>query len=156
MKNQTKKYLRKLSEKYDHILEFRKDIMVLKNSMNEIEISPSKKDNLIISYNANYRIAQLEITPEFVFDIVISIFERSSLDAIKENLVLITLDEFYKQEGDRKFWENIFDQAKIAEEEHEIKYQDIGGNRILVEYYKGLLIFRDDLSGFASNVIEWK
>ncbi|WP_298321192.1 hypothetical protein [uncultured Aquimarina sp.] len=126
------------------------------NSDNKIRIEKGKKDRLIISYEYDEGDAEIEINPEFIYDIIISLFERQSKNLINENSFLITLEEFYKIEGEKRFWQNTFDKVKMEEETKGITQRNIGGNRILVEYYKGRLIFQDDLRGYGSNVIEWK
>ena len=53
-----------------------------------------------------------------------------------------------------RFWLSVFGKLKTEIDTTEILSRKIGGNRILVEYYNGLLIFYDDLNYFKTNIYE--
>jgi len=154
MTSELKKKIRILSEKYSYGMAFEKDIILAKSNA-VIRLKSGKKDRLLINYDLEGEETALEIAPEFIFDILMALFERNGNEQIRRNEILITLDVFFEVEPNEKFWKPIFDKCKLEEQTKGISSKVIGGNRILVEYYKGFLIFRDDLSGFASNVVKW-
>jgi len=156
MEKVIKQNLRILCEKYEFQLVYECDDLFLKKANEVIKIRNGRKDNLVVTYEVVDGKNELEIAYAFIFDILISIFERDHKEKISPNHDLITLDEFYNIEGEKAFWEKAFDEAKFDEVSNGISYKNLGGNRILVEYYRGRLFLRDDLTGYASNVIKWK
>lgn len=154
MNKEVKSNIRKLAEKFNHEIEYHKDIVVLKSEINKIDLWQTDKYGINISYNLNENIYdKLEVKIEDVYDIILTLLSR------KENLekfilkkgTLLTTEEWIKVEG--KFAEEQLEELKRDLRYEQIEFRELGGNRYVAEYYNGLLIMTDDLCWAKSNVI---
>ena len=154
MNKEVKSNIRKLAEKFNHEIEYHKDIVVLKSEINKIDLWQTDKYGINISYNLNENIYdKLEVKIEDVYDIILTLLSR------KENLekfilkkgTLLTTEEWIKEEG--KFAEEQLEELKRDLRYEQIEFRELGGNRYVAEYYNGLLIMTDDLCWAKSNVI---
>lgn len=154
MNKELKSNIRKLAEKFNHEIEYQKDIVVLKSEINKIDLWQTDKYGINISYNLNENLYdKLEVKIEDVYDIILDLLSR------KENVEKLTLktgtrlttEEWIKEEGE--FAKEQLEELKRDLQYEEIEFRELGGNRYVVEYYNGLLIMTDDLCWAKSNVI---
>lgn len=154
MKTETKKAIKILSEKYYHDVFFEKDILKISNSQNTISIQNIQKDFFEITYNTENENDRILLNEYEIFDVLINIFRRYKYEKIKRSPnELITLDILNKYEQNYTTLEKILSEIITTNIEH----KELGGNRILQEYYKGYLILTDDFANnLKSNVIKIK
>jgi hypothetical protein len=156
MQYKIKKYIKILAEKFYHTMEYDKEALLLIGQLNEIRIEKGKKSNFIISYNHENGVEALNILDDEIFDILLELFWRNDLDRIKlKGGELLNWELFKEIEKEDAFWDNFLLKVKKEADEKGFQYREIGGNRILLEYYNGLLIMFDDLKFYKSNVIEY-
>ncbi|GEM_PF-2162873 len=145
-----KKNIKLLSEKYNHQLFFHENIIFIKNEKNLIEIYSKTNEIISIKYNLEEGLDHLEMLTVEIYDILINIFHRRFLE--KVNLSedeLINIDNLREEFGDlsevnKKLSQLISDNKS---------FYDFGGNRILMEFYKNILILKDNICLAKSNVI---
>lgn len=150
-----KKIINLISVKYGHLISYEKDDILINNKKNNIRISKTNENELIFFYNTSEGIESINLESKFIFDLLIKVFNRENLEKIVLSRHLITTDLFFEEEQNKEFWIQIFDKAKRKWLNDGTIEGNIGGNRILVEYFNGILIFTDDLNFFASNAIEY-
>jgi hypothetical protein len=155
LKNESfhQKNIRLLAEKYHHRVGYDKEVILVEGSFNRIRIEKKLKEEMVISYNTTKEVERLEIPQIEIYDILIELLRRNQPDRVKrKGGSLLTLQVYRQEEG------NTFDQwlkeLKIEIHTTGSTHKELGGNRILTEYYKGLLILTDDLVYYLSNVIE--
>ncbi|KUJ53840.1 hypothetical protein [Chryseobacterium aquaticum] len=145
-----KKNIRLLSERYKHEISYFKNVIVIKNEKNFIEIFPQFNDNILFKYNFEKGIDELKIQDFEIYDLLIKIFRRGELEKVNLNpmhpLNLYDLEEEFG--GLNRFEEKLISLMNLK-----TSYFDIGGNRVLTELYKDILILRDDIGAAKSNVI---
>ncbi len=156
LQTETKKAIRIISEKYFHHVYFEHDVLKIFDDKNTISINHLKKSEFEIKYNCeNFEDTILTEETE-IYDVLINIFRRNGIEQVsKSRLDLITIEtlldvgEIHSNEEVKMF----FDCYKCIDDE----YRNIGGNRILREYYRGYLILIDDFKfNYKSNVIKIK
>ena len=153
-----KSHIRKLTEKFNYKIEYRKDILVLQNEINKIELWQTDKYGINVSYNLSSDQDEVEkITVNDVYDVIITLLSRKEQKTklVPKPGILLTIQEWIKEEGEfaREQLEDLKRDLIINEQ---IEHRDLGGNRFLAEYYDGLLILTDDLWWAKSNVIQLK
>ena len=154
MNTQIKKNIKLLCEKFNHKISYDNENILINNSVNEIQIIQLIKKNFQLKYNCITDVDFIDFEEFEIYDLLINIFQRIGNEKItKSKGEIITLETFKTEEYfSQNEIENLFEDLKNITED----YKDIGGNRILYEFYKGSLIFRDDLGYYKSNVIEIK
>ena len=153
MKNKTKKILRILSRKYYHEMIYEKGVLIFKNILNHIEVGKEKRGEYRITYNLASDNEDITVNEDLIIDVLISLFERMEFSIIEKREPLITLEKLFQEEQYEKVWKEHLKKAWLEDQREGVIHKNIGGNRILVEYYSGLLILMDDLCCFASNAI---
>ena len=154
MKKELKKHIKLLAEKFNHKVEYEKEVMVLQNVVDEIRIWEEDKYGTNVSYNEGKDLKiELKLNSENFYNVFIEILGRKSQE---EKLmigdgILLTIEEWIKEEGD--FAKDQIEGLKIDLENEQIEFRKLGGNRFEAEYFKGILILTDDLCWGKSNVI---
>ena len=154
MNKERKKHIKILAEKFNHKIEYDRDIMVLKNSFNEIRIWTEDKYGTNISFNKSNDLSEeFKLKTEDFYNVLIEILGRKH---IEEKLmigtgILLTIKEWISEEGE--FANEQLEGLKIELNSKQIEYKNLGGNRFFAEYFKGVLILTDDFCWGKSNVI---
>ncbi|MCS3868045.1 hypothetical protein J3D55_000961 [Chryseobacterium ginsenosidimutans] len=139
-----------LSERYSHGISYLESIIVIKNEKNFIEIFPQFNENILVKYNFEKGIDEVKIQDFEIYDLLIKIFRRRDLEKVNLNpMSPLNLDDLEEEFGDL----NKLEEKLIALINSKTDYSDIGGNRVLTELYKSILILRDDIGTAKSNVI---
>ena len=145
-----KKNIRLLSERYEHEISYFENVIVIKNEKNFIEIFPQFKENILVKYNFEEGIIETKIQDFEIYDLLIKIFRRRELEKVNLNPSYpLNLDDLEEEFEDLKQFE---DKIRLLVSS-KTDYSDIGGNRVLTELYKDILILRDDIGYAKSNVI---
>src|SRR6218665_1702142 len=145
-----KKNIRILSEKFNHQISYFESLILIKNNFNFIEIFQFSKEKILVKYNIANGVDEVEIFTEDIYDLLINIFYRRELNKVslhKGDLLNV-----------KDLEEEFIDIKKIEDKLFElmsknIQYYDFGGNRVLTQYYKNILIVIDDICYAKSNVI---
>lgn len=149
-----KKTIRLLADKFDHLMVYEKDIMLLKNQVNNIQIRQEDKYGMTISYKLGGKVNKQKLPLERIYDVMLQLLQRQDdhTQIAAKPGVLLTVEEWIKEEGAwaRERLENLIRDLNSQA----FAYRWLGGNRYQAEYYKGLLIITDDLGWAVSNVIE--
>ncbi|KPH11295.1 hypothetical protein [Chryseobacterium sp. ERMR1:04] len=148
-----KKNIRLLSERYDHEVSYCENVILLKNSKNIIEINSIVNNDISVKYNVEEGIDEKEILEREIYDLLIKIFRRTKLEKVNLSPSYpLDLDDLEEEFGDLgRFEEKLKSLIKSK-----IDYSNIGGNRVLTEFYKNILILRDDIGTAKSNVLNIK
>ncbi len=154
MDQHIKKHIQRLAEKFEHQLYFEKQVMVLRNEINEIKIWEENKYEMNIHFNENEKSIKKELLKkEHIYDLLIEVLSRKKLGdpILRQKGNLLTLKELIDVEG--AFMDHEIKQIIKDRQTKDISYRNLGGNQYLVEYFKGVLILTDDLRWAKSNVI---
>jgi hypothetical protein len=149
-----KNHIKLLAERFDHAVAYGINKIFISNYLNKIEIESEGKEIIKLSYNnVNINSEILEFEKKYIYDVLIKLFRRHELYKIEFNPSdLIQLNDFKTEENIAK---KTIQELKNKLKHSEVDKFDLGGNRFEVEYYKGILILRDDLPGCKSaNVID--
>lgn len=145
-----KKNIRLLSERFNHEISYYGNVILIESEKNFTEIISQHQKRLLVKYNIEYGMAEVEILDFEIYDLLINIFRRKKLETVTLNLSFpLNLEDLEEEFGDLKK----FEEYLISLVESNIDYINIGGNRILTEFYKNTLILRDDIGHAKSNVI---
>ncbi|KQT20584.1 hypothetical protein ASG22_16550 [Chryseobacterium sp. Leaf405] len=145
-----KKNIRLLSERYSHEISYFESVIVIKNEKNFIEIFSQFKENVLVKYNLEKGIDEVKIQDFEIYDILIKIFRRRDLEKVNLNpMNPLKIDDIEEEFGDL----NKFEEKLRSLINKRTDYFNIGGNRVLIELYKNILILRDDIGASKSNVI---
>jgi len=149
-----KKHIKILAQKFNHSIEYEKNVLILKNDVNEIKIWEENKYGINISFNLLNKLKQVKITTERIYDFMIELFQRrnSSEDIKLNSEMILTIDDWVNEEGD--FAKQQLEKLKNDLKTENIKYRQLGGNRYEAEFYNGIIILTDDLYFAASNIVE--
>ncbi len=146
----TKKNIRLLSERYEHTLFYYESAIIIKSEKNFIEIFPQYQENILVKYNYEEGNVEVKIHDSEVYDVLIKVFLRRGLEKIILNpLHPLSFNDLEEEFGDL----DEFNRKIISLINLNTVYCDIGGNRVLTELYKEILILRDDIGGAKGNVI---
>ena len=154
MNKEIKKHIRILAEKFNHLIEYDKDILVLKNEINDIRIFQEDKYGINVSFNLLDKYRHLKVTTDRIYDVIIELLRRgkNTQDVELNSEMILTVEDWINEEGD--FAKKQLEKLKKDLKTENIKYRDLGGNRYEVEFYNGILILTDDLCFASSNIIE--
>ncbi|WP_053989917.1 hypothetical protein [Mangrovimonas sp. TPBH4] len=150
-----KEHIKLLAEKYNHKLTYDKFKIIVFSDKNYVEINELNQKSVEITYNYSTGKEKTILKNSDIYDLLIEILTRFELNIIRsKNCELLNISHFIEEEGKVA-------NKRLAELKSEIKngqviYRNLGGNRIEAEYYKGILILKDDLMNYKSNVIEFK
>lgn len=151
-----KKNIRLLSEKHHHSISYGVNEMLIANDINTIKITPERKYGFKITYNTSEGLEQISSDLDNIYDVLIDLLKRHKpYKLISKNSTLIHLENWIDEEGGNWIKKSLKD-LSIRYDNGEIEYEDLGGNRFELEFYKGLLILVDDLCIKKSNVIDIK
>ncbi len=149
-----KKRLRLLVEKLGGVLEYRDDDSIdVRFNTGSIRVSSLSYDTMQCDLKVDDAAFLVRAPKVFVFDIV-SRLAAPHLAPLLRNYThgsLLTLQDYIDNEQGGSCIETLH--THIVDDPS-ITHSDLGGNRILVEYYHGMLILCDDLCDDATNVIE--
>lgn len=145
-----KKNIRLLSERYEYKVSYQGKVILINNEKSFIEIFPQSKDDILVKYNFENGINEIKIQDFEIYDLLIKIFQREELEKVNLNPGYpLNLDDLKEEFGDlNKFQEELLSLMKSN-----VDYLDVGGNRVLTEFYKNVLILRDDIGYAKSNII---
>ena len=154
MNKEIKKHIRILAEKFNHLIEYDKDILVLKNEINNIRIFQEDKYGINVSFNLLDKYKHLKVTTDRIYDVIIELLSRgkNTQDIELNSEMILTIEDWINEEGD--FARKQLEKLKKDLKTENIKYRDLGGNRYEAEFYNGILILTDDLCFASSNIIE--
>jgi len=149
-----KKHIKILAQKFNHSVEYKKDILIFKNEVNEIKIWQKDKYSINISFNLLNKPKQVKIITERIYDFVIELFQRknNSEDIKLNSEMILTIDDWVNEEGD--FAKQQLEKLKRDLKTEKITSRQLGGNRYEAEFYNGIIILTDDLYFSASNIVE--
>ena len=149
-----KKRLRLLVEKLGGVLEYRDDDSIdVRFNTGSIRISSLSYDTMQCDLKVGDAAFPVRAPKVFVFDIV-SRLAAPHLAPLLRNYThgsLLTLQDYIDNEQGGSCMETLH--TRIVDDPS-ITHSNLGGNRILAEYYHGVLILCDDLCDDATNVIE--
>ena len=149
-----KKNIRLLSEKYNHKIEYGTGELFITNKINTLKISPRSKYGFDIEYNTDKGLDTISSNLVDIYDFLIELLRRTELyELIPKRGKLLDLNDWIKEEDGNwigKSLRTLVDKFTKGQ----IEYEEFGGNRYELEFYKGLLIINDDLCISKSNVIE--
>ena len=156
MNQNIKKNIRLLASKYDHDISYNHDSSIcVFNEINNIFIKLINKAEVLISYNLEKDEEEILIKANVFYDLFLNLLERNSLCKIElTEGDPLSLDDWFEHEG--SFAKQQLKDLKNELARDEFTYKNLFGNRILVEFYSGILILTDDLCWTPSNIIELK
>lgn len=145
-----KKNITLLSGKFNHEISYFESLISIQNNLNFIEIFQLSKEMLLVKYNVENGIDEVEILTAYIYDLLINIFLRTELNKVSLNIGdLLDVKDVKEEFNDIKEIENkLFELIS-----NNVQYYDFGGNRILTQYYKNILILIDDICYAKSNVL---
>ncbi|MCD8435949.1 hypothetical protein LNJ03_11665 [Tenacibaculum dicentrarchi] len=154
MNKDIKKNIRIIAEKFYHLIEYDKDIIILKNQMNDIRIWQEDKYGINISFNLLDKHRHLKVAIDRIYHVIIELLSRKkNIENVKINYeMILTIEDWINEEGD--FGKQQLEKLKKDLKTKNIKYRDLGGNRYEAEFYDGILILNDNLCYASSNIIE--
>ena len=156
MNKSIKKNIRLLSQKFNHSIDYHIDCVFIHSSLNRVKISQEKKYGFKVQYNSFLKNISIDIEKEDVYDIILELLKRTELYELKEKTgFLLNVKKWINEEANDYGKEIIQGLIKVSKKDL-IEYENLGGNRIEAEYYKGLIILNDDLCWDKSNVINLK
>ncbi|KQS93613.1 MULTISPECIES: hypothetical protein [Chryseobacterium] len=145
-----KRNIRLLSERYGYEISYFKNVVLIKNEKNFIEIFSKVKDYIEVKYNFEKGTLEIEIQDFEVYDLLIKIFRRKELEKVNLN----PMDPLNLADLEEEFGcLSKFEEKLTSLINSEVNYSDLGGNRVLTELYQDILILRDDIGASKSNVI---
>lgn len=152
MDHNIKKHIRLLAEKYEHVVNYQANSILLTNSYNEIELYQKDKSQFRIHYNPNLDGKALDVDLPNVYDVLIDLLRRTQAHPYKQKTGnLLTLADWF--EGEQGFTKQLSDLIKKESlTPNDCVY--FGGNRFELAYYKGIFILTDDLMSQRSNIFE--
>lgn len=154
MDRKLKQHIRIIAEKFNHRIELQKDVIVLKNEVNEIKLRETDKHRINISYNINEnQLDILKVETENVYDTVLELLTRNEQEEKPKMKtgILLTIEDWINEEGNSA--KEQLEELKRDLRDKQIQFRELGGNRYVAEYYNGILILIDDLCWAKSNVI---
>lgn len=149
--NQYKKRLRIFAASLASAIDYKNDGGFVVSSANaSLQITPTSRTHATCEVVSTSGITHFEFTHELIFDVVDHLSDPEYPAAYISPRSPLTIADMTNEYGDRL----------INELQQQIKTNgntgfNWGGNRILMSYYPGILILRDDLCTFATNVIEF-
>lgn len=90
----------------------------------------------------------------YVFDIVDRLASSHLASTLRDypRLPILQIDDYIKDEQGLPF---LLSLQRELSDNPALVHKELGGNRILAEYFRGMMILRDDLIMAATNVIEF-
>ena len=153
LKTEIKQAIKLICDRYSHEIFYKNNSIKISSLKNEILIS-TFHNNIEIEYNIENENDKIIIkNDDEIYDILINIFRRNKNEKIAQSPdELITLKLLNEYEYDEKYTlEKVVEKIKSQN----LIHKEIGGNRILQEYYNGYLVLMDDFyDGLKSNVIK--
>lgn len=151
MDNSTKKHIKILAERFSQLIEYDRDILILRN---DIRVWQKDKYGYNISFNLLGKHRLLKVSIDGIYNVVIQLLRRenNTQDVELKSEVVLTVEHWVSEEGD--FAREQLEKLKKDLKTESIKYRDLGGNRYEAEFYNGILILTDDLCFLSSNIIE--
>ena len=149
-----KKRLRLLAEKLSGTLEYGDDASLrVRFGTGSAHFSSLSYDAMHCEIDLGETAFAIRAPKAFVFDIVSRLATPHLAPLLRKYSrgSLLTLKNYIDNEHGGPCIESL--RERIVDDPSIVR-ADLGGNRILAEYYHGVLILCDDLSGDATNVIE--
>lgn len=147
--HERKNIIKVLAERYHHKIQYEQNYLLLTSNTNKIELQ-EQKYSYTVKYNTDKEFLTIESEKALIFDTLIQLFTRYTSHPITiQEKHLLELKDYFSEEGKRaqKDWENFAKKQKVTAEDSYVFF----GNRIELEYFKGIYILRDDLNHKASN-----
>lgn len=149
-----KEHIKLLAEKYNHKLTYDRFKILVFSDKNRVEVQALDTKSVEITYNHSTGTEKTILKNSDVYDLLIAILTRFELNIIpSKNCELLNISHFIEEEG--KVAHKRLAELKSELKKGQVMYRNLGGNRIEAEYYKGILILKDDLMNYKSNVIEF-
>jgi hypothetical protein len=145
-----KKCVRLIAEKFSYSTDYLKEIIIISNQDNRIEIE-LKGNQYEISYEYLSKSENITTSIEELFDFLIQLLmfeEKQNISLHKGEI--ITIENWITDEQiSLKEIEQVLSDLK----KENIENYQFRGNRIMAEYYKGIIILLDDLGYYKSEII---
>lgn len=154
MEHKIKQNITLVAERYRHEIRYEQRHMLIESDQNSIQIKTEKED-FIISYNTEFGTEELKCSTYELYDIILTLFTRFRQERIqKKNGFLLSLKRYFMEEGKLAIrdWERL----KFDLENTTIDARILSGNRIDAEYYKGVIILKDDLRLELGNIVPFE
>jgi hypothetical protein len=150
-----KKRVRLLTEKIGGELSYGNDGgLTVRHGSNSASFVPVSHDEMRATIDVDDDSASYRISKNYVFDIVDRLGTThlvSSLLAYEQKPIL-QLEDYIREERGKPFLDRLREQLG---KDSSIAHAELGGNRILVKYYLGVLIISDDILWSATNVVDF-
>ncbi len=150
-----KKRARIFSEKLGGVIDYGKnDSLNFQIGDNSVVFTPVSKNEMNCTINLNNGSTSYQISKDYIFDII----EKLCLPHLSETLLkyknktILQLSDYINEENGQKLLDEL--RQRIVDNPS-LETADLGGNRIIVEYYRGILVISDDILWCATNVIDF-
>lgn len=146
-----KKCVRLIAEKFSYSTDYLKEIIIISNQDNRIEIELKGNEQYEISYEYLSKSENITTSIDELFDLLIQLlmFEEKHNISLHEGEIITIQNWITDEQISLKEIEQILSDLK---KENVESYQ-FRGNRIMAEYYKGIIILLDDLGYYKSGII---
>ena len=143
-----KKYLRLVAEKYSFSTNYLNETISISNDSRQISIEPERNEIYNVNYKYSNQSQNLSVSVVELFDLIITWLKYDEIN-VREGKT-ITIEDWISEE--------LVSLDKIEKtlsnlKENNLESYEFGGNRIMAEYYKEIIILTDDLGIYKSAVI---
>ena len=150
-----KRRARILSEKLGGLLSYGQDgTLVFQHGENAVSFKPLSHNKMSGVIEIGEQSKKLDIPKKYVFDVM----EKLAASHLAETLLnydLLPVLEIADYINDEQGQRDLDELKQQLADNPSLKYADLGGNRILVQYFSGTLIISDDLLMAATNVVDF-
>jgi len=150
--NILKKNIRLLAEKNGYHVSYFMESITFSKGKDTFNIYTTTLPNmLVIEYDIETGMMKECIPDRVIYHILISLFKRKEKRVIEWKFKeVLNLEDYTREEDYDGRWLKALKEDIINKN---IDYKELGGNRFMIEYYMGIVIITDDLSGMLYNVI---
>jgi hypothetical protein len=150
-----KKRVRLLAEQQNSSVEYgHNDSLLVHANSGSATFTPKSYELMTCSIDLGNGPRTFPLPKEYVFDIV----DRLGTSHLASTLLdypkppILTLQDYINDEHGLPFLKAL---QQELEDNPALVHKELGGNRILAEYFRGVLVLRDDLVMAATNVAEF-
>lgn len=140
---------------YNHRIDSNDSFLEAINSINKIQIKATSNTELLIIYNVLDNLTEVASNREQVYDLYIQLLRRDEPQKIEQrNGSPISVQIWLEIEG-QTVTQTVYEIVERLNYDR-IVHLKFDKNRILVEYFHGILLLEDKLKILPSNVIPFK
>lgn len=152
----TKRHIKLLAERYEHNISYDRSTIYLLNEINSITLAPTFAKTVKVTYNSEHNLEEtFEVSKADLYHPLLQLLERKDLRIVDIRAGSLVQFEHLLEEESKDRASTIDHIKELYNLNAELQY--IGGNRIEAEYFKGIIIMKDNLPNFySSNVIDAK